>query len=113
MILAQDTKRKQLFFDSQFFNTNIPISNSTVIFYHCHAKVVNLCVNLFFHTSYTAGLLAFGVSESALVSKIFTVVNLVVLTFVIISGFVKGNTANWNLTKEDFINSTNQSLTEQ
>ncbi|KAI7802007.1 putative cationic amino acid transporter 3-like [Triplophysa rosa] len=59
------------------------------------------------------GLLAFGVSESALVNKIFTVVNLVVLTFVIISGFVKGNTANWNLTVEDFINSTNQSLTEQ
>ncbi|XP_056626068.1 cationic amino acid transporter 3 [Triplophysa dalaica] len=59
------------------------------------------------------GLLAFGVSESALVNKIFTVVNLVVLAFVIISGFVKGNTANWNLTKEDFINSTNQSISEQ
>ncbi|XP_052470719.1 cationic amino acid transporter 3 [Carassius gibelio] len=53
------------------------------------------------------GLLAFGVSESALVSKIFTGINLVVLTFVIISGFVKGNTANWSLTVEDYINSTN------
>uniref|UniRef100_A0A673K2I6 Cationic amino acid transporter 3-like n=1 Tax=Sinocyclocheilus rhinocerous TaxID=307959 RepID=A0A673K2I6_9TELE len=53
------------------------------------------------------GLLAFGVSESALVSKIFTGINLVVLTFVIISGFVKGDTANWNLTVEDYINSTN------
>ncbi|XP_059377396.1 cationic amino acid transporter 3-like [Carassius carassius] len=53
------------------------------------------------------GLLAFGVSESALVSKIFTAINLVVLTFVIISGFVKGNTANWSLTVEDYINSTN------
>uniref|UniRef100_A0A674BS20 Solute carrier family 7 member 3a n=1 Tax=Salmo trutta TaxID=8032 RepID=A0A674BS20_SALTR len=51
------------------------------------------------------GLLAFGVSESALVNKIFTGVNLVVLGFVIISGFVKGNTDNWNLTLEDF-NST-------
>uniref|UniRef100_A0A674BSY7 Solute carrier family 7 member 3a n=1 Tax=Salmo trutta TaxID=8032 RepID=A0A674BSY7_SALTR len=48
------------------------------------------------------GLLAFGVSESALVNKIFTGVNLVVLGFVIISGFVKGNTDNWNLTLEDF-----------
>ncbi|KAA8586750.1 solute carrier family 7, member 3 [Etheostoma spectabile] len=59
------------------------------------------------------GLLAFGVNESALVNKIFTGINLVVLGFVIISGFVKGDTANWNLTKEDYesfingINSTN------
>ncbi|XP_004076188.1 cationic amino acid transporter 3 [Oryzias latipes] len=57
-----------------------------------------------------SGLLAFGVSESALVNKIFTGINLVVLGFVIISGFVKGNTANWNLKEEDyitFINATN------
>uniref|UniRef100_A0A673GSM9 Solute carrier family 7 member 3b n=1 Tax=Sinocyclocheilus rhinocerous TaxID=307959 RepID=A0A673GSM9_9TELE len=53
------------------------------------------------------GLLAFGASESALVNKIFTGINLVVLTFVIISGFVKGDTANWNLTVENYINSTN------
>ncbi|XP_062332782.1 cationic amino acid transporter 3 [Osmerus eperlanus] len=53
------------------------------------------------------GLLAFGVSESALVNKIFTGINLVVLGFVIISGLVKGDRANWNLTQEDFINSTN------
>ncbi|KAI4897282.1 hypothetical protein NFI96_024644 [Prochilodus magdalenae] len=50
------------------------------------------------------GLLAFGVSESALVNKIFTVINLVVLGFVIISGFVKGDTANWKLTLEDIEN---------
>ncbi|XP_020506774.1 cationic amino acid transporter 3a [Labrus bergylta] len=59
------------------------------------------------------GLLAFGVSESALVNKIFTGINLVVLGFVIISGFVKGDTANWNLTEEDyiqFINKSNGSL---
>ncbi|XP_008299712.1 solute carrier family 7, member 3 [Stegastes partitus] len=60
------------------------------------------------------GLLAFGVSESALVNKIFTGINLVVLGFVIISGFVKGDTANWNLTEDDYrsyINSTNMSKT--
>uniref|UniRef100_A0A3B4B417 Cationic amino acid transporter C-terminal domain-containing protein n=1 Tax=Periophthalmus magnuspinnatus TaxID=409849 RepID=A0A3B4B417_9GOBI len=49
------------------------------------------------------GLLAFGVSESALVNKIFTGINLVVLGFVIISGFVKGDPANWSLTVEDYI----------
>uniref|UniRef100_A0A669CLG3 Solute carrier family 7 member 3a n=1 Tax=Oreochromis niloticus TaxID=8128 RepID=A0A669CLG3_ORENI len=56
------------------------------------------------------GLLAFGVSESALVNKIFTGINLVVLGFVIISGFVKGDTNNWHLTENDyreFINGTN------
>ncbi|KAF4077358.1 hypothetical protein AMELA_G00207300 [Ameiurus melas] len=53
------------------------------------------------------GLLAFGVNESALVNKIFTGINLVVLGFVMISGFVKGNTANWNLTMDDFVNDTN------
>ncbi|KFV05004.1 Cationic amino acid transporter 3, partial [Tauraco erythrolophus] len=47
-------------------------------------------------------LLAFGVSESALVNKIFTAVNLVVLGFVIIAGFVKGDIKNWQLSEEDY-----------
>lgn len=54
------------------------------------------------------GLLAFGVSESALVNKIFTGINLVVLGFVIISGFVKGDTANWNISLEDIENNRSQ-----
>lgn len=41
-------------------------------------------------------------NESALVNKIFTGINLVVLSFVIISGFVKGDTTNWNLTEDDY-----------
>ncbi|KAF1533920.1 Cationic amino acid transporter 3, partial [Eudyptula albosignata] len=48
-------------------------------------------------------LLAFGVSESAFVNKIFTAVNLVVLGFIIIAGFVKGDIKNWQLS-EDYIN---------
>ncbi|KAK5918205.1 hypothetical protein CgunFtcFv8_002987 [Champsocephalus gunnari] len=56
-----------------------------------------------------SGLLAFGVNESALVNKIFTGVNLVVLGFVIISGFVKGDSANWNLTEEDYVSYINSS----
>ncbi|XP_059833003.1 cationic amino acid transporter 3-like [Hypanus sabinus] len=48
------------------------------------------------------GLLAFGVSESAIVTKVFTVINLAVLSFVIISGFVKGDTKNWQLTESDY-----------
>ncbi|XP_008050533.1 cationic amino acid transporter 3 [Carlito syrichta] len=48
------------------------------------------------------GLLALGASESALVTKVFTGVNLLVLGFVIISGFIKGNLHNWKLTEEDY-----------
>ncbi|XP_020008005.2 cationic amino acid transporter 3 [Castor canadensis] len=48
------------------------------------------------------GLLALGASESALVTKVFTGVNLLVLGFVIISGFIKGSLHNWRLTKEDY-----------
>lgn len=54
------------------------------------------------------GLLAFGVSESALVNKIFTGINLVVLGFVIISGFVKGNTDNWKLVEKDYLDYMNR-----
>ncbi|XP_078496328.1 cationic amino acid transporter 3 [Lissotriton helveticus] len=50
------------------------------------------------------GLLSFGVSESALVNKIFTAVNLLVLGFIIIAGFVKGDTKNWSLSEDEYRN---------
>ncbi|NWJ10884.1 CTR3 protein, partial [Crypturellus undulatus] len=57
-------------------------------------------------------LLAFGVSESALVNKIFTAVNLMVLGFVIIAGFVKGDVKNWQLTEQDYANSSHRGVAE-
>lgn len=60
-----------------------------------------------------AGLLAFGVNESALVNKIFTGINLVVLAFITISGFIKGDAANWNLTEKDYMNFVTQANSSQ
>ncbi|XP_011383972.1 cationic amino acid transporter 3-like [Pteropus vampyrus] len=48
------------------------------------------------------GLLVLGASESALVTKMFTSVNLLVLSFVILSGFIKGNLHHWQLTQQDY-----------
>ncbi|XP_051750256.1 cationic amino acid transporter 2 family protein [Ctenopharyngodon idella] len=53
-----------------------------------------------------AGILAFGVKESAIVNKIFTAINMVVLVFVIIAGFIKGDLENWQITQEDILNHT-------
>ncbi|XP_072302341.1 cationic amino acid transporter 2 [Eucyclogobius newberryi] len=47
-----------------------------------------------------AGILAFGAKESAIVNKIFTAVNVLVLLFVILSGFIKGDINNWYIGEE-------------
>ncbi|XP_062391706.1 cationic amino acid transporter 2 family protein [Sardina pilchardus] len=53
-----------------------------------------------------AGILAFGAKESATVNKIFTAINILVLIFVVISGFIKGDLKNWQLTPEFIANHT-------
>ncbi|TDH07805.1 hypothetical protein EPR50_G00109820 [Perca flavescens] len=53
-----------------------------------------------------SGVLAFGVKESTTINKIFTAVNIVVLLFVAISGFIKGDISNWRISEEALINAT-------
>ncbi|XP_023277161.1 cationic amino acid transporter 2-like [Seriola lalandi dorsalis] len=50
-----------------------------------------------------AGILAFGVKESAIVNKVFTAVNIVVLVFVILSGFIKGDVNNWYIAEDSLL----------
>lgn len=49
------------------------------------------------------GILAFGVKESAIVSKVFTAVNILVLLFVVLSGAIKGSIGNWRITRDSLL----------
>lgn len=59
------------------------------------------------------GLLAFGVKESAMVNKVFTCVNVLVLMFVVVSGLIKGTLKNWNLDPKEILNHTFSSNTSE
>uniref|UniRef100_A0A4W2I0G6 Cationic amino acid transporter 3-like n=1 Tax=Bos indicus x Bos taurus TaxID=30522 RepID=A0A4W2I0G6_BOBOX len=48
------------------------------------------------------GLLLLGARESILVTKISIGINILVLIFIIITGFVKGDLHNWKLTEQDY-----------
>ena len=51
---------------------------------------------------FPTGLLTLRVYESTLISKVFTGLNILVLSFIIVSGFIKGDLHNWKLTEQDY-----------
>uniref|UniRef100_A0A3Q3XGG1 Cationic amino acid transporter C-terminal domain-containing protein n=1 Tax=Mola mola TaxID=94237 RepID=A0A3Q3XGG1_MOLML len=58
-----------------------------------------------------AGILAFGVKESAIINKVFTAVNVLVLLFVILSGAIKGHINNWYIGEDSLLNHTSLNAT--
>ncbi|XDB60422.1 hypothetical protein AB1E18_013793 [Capra hircus] len=59
--------------------------------------------------SYVVGVLVLVARESVLVGKISTGINLLVLSFIILSGFIKGDLHNWKLTEQDYTLNTSNS----
>ncbi|KAB0382378.1 hypothetical protein FD755_004295 [Muntiacus reevesi] len=54
------------------------------------------------------GVLVLGARESVLVGRISTGINFLVLSFIIISGFIKGDLHNWELTEQDYTLNTSE-----
>uniref|UniRef100_A0A8C3G2K1 Cationic amino acid transporter C-terminal domain-containing protein n=1 Tax=Cyclopterus lumpus TaxID=8103 RepID=A0A8C3G2K1_CYCLU len=83
---------------SEFFERNVPMNLVGLAPYpDVFAAVLVLLLS---------GVLAFGVKESTTINKIFTLINILVLVFVAISGFIKGDLSNWRISEEALINAT-------
>ncbi|XP_040906251.1 cationic amino acid transporter 2-like [Toxotes jaculatrix] len=55
-----------------------------------------------------AVILAYGVKESAVLNSVFTALNVAILVFIIIAGFIKGDINNWRISQETILNAVRQ-----
>ena len=74
--------------------SNLPSMNSPYLEQYPDAFAASIIIVL-------SLLMCYGVQEVALVNKVFTFVNIAVLIFVSISGMIKADFHNWNLTPEE------------
>ncbi|KAI9542379.1 High affinity cationic amino acid transporter 1 [Dissostichus eleginoides] len=81
----------------EFYRENMPMNAPGIL-----AEYPDMFAVLIIFT--LTGLLAFGVKESAIVNKVFTCINVLVLMFMVISGLVKGSMKNWQLDPEEILN---------
>jgi len=72
--------------------------------------VLTLLRSVLNYVLFAVGLLAFGVKESAMVNKVFTCINVLVLLFMVISGLVKGTLKNWQLDPDEILNGNSSTL---
>jgi len=72
--------------------------------------VLTLLRSVLNYVLFAVGLLAFGVKESAMVNKVFTCINILVLLFMVISGLVKGTLKNWQLDPDEILNGNSSTL---
>ncbi|XP_044270926.1 cationic amino acid transporter 2-like isoform X1 [Tribolium madens] len=79
---------------SQFFQENIPIEAGGEL--GQYADIFSLGLSLLFAVA-----IALGAKESSLVNNIFTLVNLLVVLTVIISGLWKAKASNWSIPPEE------------
>ena len=70
----------------------------------CHTFCIYKCINNLGVSYYIfpTGLLLLGARELILVTKISIGTNLLVLIFIIITGFIKGDLHNWRLREQDY-----------
>ena len=78
-----------------------PLVNTGLLSVSMDFAILNISYSIF-----PTGALALGARESLLVTRVFTGINVLVLIFIILSGFFKGDLHNWKLTEQDYTSIT-------